>query len=71
MIFTNGAIYDGQWDGWFHGDGVYTFKSGNKWSGLWHDGESLENKCKSFGFDPGTTYSNSCQEIMFDEYSKD
>jgi len=71
MIFTNGAIYDGQWDGWFHGDGVYTFKSGNKWSGLWHDGESLENKCKSFGFNPGTTYSNSCQEIMFDEYSKD
>lgn len=71
MIFTNGAIYDGQWDGWFHGDGVYTFKSGNKWSGLWHDGKSLENKCKSFGFDPGTTYSNSCQEIMFDEYSKD
>ena len=70
MIFTNGAIYDGQWDGWFHGDGVYTFKNGNKWSGLWYDGESLENKCKSFGFNPGTTYNDRCQEIMFDEYSK-
>tara|TARA_B100001250_G_C19791094_1_gene786529 strand:- start:187 stop:1140 length:954 start_codon:yes stop_codon:yes gene_type:complete len=70
MIFTNGHMYDGQWDGWFHGEGVYTFKNGKKWSGLWHDGKSLENKCKSFGFNPETTYSKRCQEIMFDEYSK-
>ena len=71
MIFTDGEIYDGQWNGWFHGNGVYTFKSGNKWSGLWYDGESLENKCVSFGFIPGTSYSDRCQEVMFDEYSKD
>ena len=35
-----------------------TFKNGNKWSGLWYDGESLENKCKSFGFNPGTSYND-------------
>ena len=71
MMWTEGSMYDGQWDGWFHGDGIYTFKDGIKWSGLWHNGKSLENKCKSFGFNPGTTYSDRCQEIMFDEYSKD
>ena len=70
MMWTSGATYDGQWDGWIHGEGVYTYKD-NKLAGLWYDGASLENKCEAFGFKKGTTYSRRCQEIFFDEYSKD
>ncbi len=70
MMWTSGATYDGQWDGWIHGEGVYTYKD-NKLAGLWYDGSSLENKCEAFGFKKGTAYSRRCQEIFFDEYSKD
>jgi len=70
MMWTSGATYDGQWDGWIHGEGVYTYKD-NKLAGLWYDGASLEKKCEAFGFKKGTTYSRRCQEIFFDEYSKD
>ena len=70
MMWTNGTTYDGQWDGWIHGEGVYTYKD-NKFAGLWYDGASLEKKCEAFGFKKGTTYSRRCQEIFFDEYSKD
>jgi len=70
MMWTSGATYDGQWDGWIHGEGVYTYKD-NKLAGLWYDGASLENKCEAFGFKKGTAYSRRCQEIFFDEYSKD
>jgi len=70
MMWTSGATYDGQWDGWIHGEGVYTYKD-NKLAGLWYDGSSLENKCEAFGFNKGTAYSRRCQEIFFDEYSKD
>ena len=62
----------GEWkEGKFHGQGTLTFADGNKESGLFYDGELLENKCKNFGFNIGTAYSKRCQEIMFDEYSKD
>jgi len=70
MMWTSGATYDGQWDGWIHGEGVYTYKD-NILAGLWYDGSSLENKCEAFGFKKGTAYSRQCQEIFFDEYSKD
>tara|TARA_B100000214_G_scaffold137591_1_gene98124 strand:- start:579 stop:1535 length:957 start_codon:yes stop_codon:yes gene_type:complete len=70
MMWTSGATYDGQWDGWIHGEGVYTYKD-NKLAGLWYDGDSLEYKCEAFGFKKGTAYSRRCQEIFFDEYSKD
>ena len=71
MMWTNGTTYDGEWDGWIHGEGVYTYKNGNKLGGLWYDGNALEHKCEVFGFKKGTTYSRRCQEIFFDEYSKD
>jgi len=71
MMWTSGATYEGQWDGWIHGEGVYTYKNGNKLGGLWYDGNALEHKCGVFGFKKGTTYSRRCQEIFFDEYSKD
>ena len=70
MMWTSGATYDGQWDGWIHGEGVYIYKD-NKLAGLWYDGSSLERKCEAFGFKKGTAYSRRCQEIFFDEYSKD
>ena len=68
----NGDKYVGEWkDGKFHGQGTFTFADGSKESGLFYDGELIENKCKNFGFNIGTAYSKRCQEIMFDEYSKD
>ena len=70
--WPNGQKYVGKWkDGKFHGQGTLTFADGNKESGLFYDGELIENKCKKFGFNIGTAYSKRCQEIMFDEYSKD
>ena len=70
MVFTSGNMYEGQWNGWYHGKGIRTFKDGKKINGLWHDGVSLETKCESFGFRAETDFSKRCQEIMFNEYDK-
>ena len=70
--YADGDKYVGEYkDNEFHGQGTYTWPDGHKESGLYYDGELLENKCKNFGFNIGTAYSKRCQEIMFDEYSKD
>ena len=38
------AVYIGEFkDGWFHGQGTYTFDNGDKRIGKWHSGSIIED----------------------------